>query len=1384
MVAISLLAPVTAAQATGPVGHTELVPETPRLDTPRITNGTVEDMVQWGDRIVLAGNFTQVEDNEGTLHDVDYIVAYDIDTGDVDESFMPVFDREITALAVSADGQHLFVAGLFNTINGASRRKLVKLNPNGNIVADFGADANARATALAVSSDGSTVYAGGFFNTIGGVERGLIAELDATTGDVGPLDLPITEGIGVRGTLKVQDLLLTPDDETLVVVHTGNRVDGEVRQGVAVIDLTTRSLSPWQTDLYTENLPRVGGVQRITSGDISPDGTYFVVVSGSGGDRPPINDTAIAWPVAGGAGVEPLWVSRHFDSLFSVAITEYAVYIGGHFRWQEAPGSTDPWPGDTYTNYGWDAGIGAAALGDEVVRRDQIGALDPTTGKALNWNPGSNAAVGVLGLEAVERGLLVSHDNNILGGFDVGYHGFFDWDSVVNPEGPQVRITDPFAGFTIAESSFDVLGTAYAEGGVDFVRVWVCQGQCYGDGNAGPFLQDDMVTFSSEPNSFNIDPDVPGAVDATWGMPGLSLPSGNYQVRARAFEIGGATSDFRTVDFEVDNDGDDPPITDITYPGFGDTPEGNTFFIQGTAADDVGVASVRVSVWDNETDWYLQDDMTLADQFNAFTVPVEPPGGLVVTWELEVTLPYGSYRVSASATDTAGQSDNAFVRGRIDLTEEGSSNPGPTLTIDTPTMMEVFEADTPLVITGTASDLDENENPGAVDSVEVRVTNLQTTYGVQAIGDFGPNPGYADATIIGSGADVSWTFTTPALPPGLYSIQATGTDDQGSRTSRSGRPSVLAIAGTAGDAQPDTTFDQEGFSQDVDSLDIDISGTATDDNGVTRVAVTIRETRPRAILQGARYVTAAGTYDPLYTEIDAVLSGPATNRTWTLDGVTLPEEGDYTITVKAVDTADQYDIDQTGATAQWLIWPGDTDPYTWIQAPDPGQELEVGPVIINGRAFDDLVPFCSPGFDCGVDRVELQIRNSAGLYMRDDGSFSDRDGWIEAFLTNPTGQFSNWNYAAPELSDDVYTIQARARDLRGQYDQEVNDTPIPVGDVTSLDFVTITVGTGIPAANPQLSLSSSATPATFTGAGDIVMGEFTMTNTGNVALGGPFSLTVPNDPVWCPDASTLPVGESLTCTVRNFITNAEVDAGQSVTVATGHAVHDGTPVDSNESTLTVLYDPPAPTEITFRASKYTTDVAVKHKINIPSKVKAGDVMLLYVTVANENETLVKPQGWAKIAKRTDEGMKSFVFMKVADADDPGTRARVKLEATRKAIMSLVVYDGVDSANPILEINHWKETRDRTRHRTPLITTGENDAWIVQYWAHRKTDTTNMSTDWGATRRKVANPGNSGLHTVLADTNGPRNAGTFGRDIATADTPSGRATMIILALNPE
>jgi hypothetical protein len=401
------------AQAAQPVpGHPGLVPSKPRTNTPLISSGEIWDLEVVGTRVYVAGTFSSLQNaGGGATINQRSLAAFNLNTGQVDTAFRPTFGGGgVNAVEASPDGTKLYVAGSFNTVNGVTKRKVASINPaTGATVAGFTANAGAAATALAATN--TTLYMGGQFQTVNGAARvGLAAVNGATGAVVTGFNNSLSGGMGVNGLLTVQQLKLTHDDGRLLVVHTGRKIAGQDRYGVGLISTQTNQLLPWRTRLWDDNLQFVGGIQRIYAGDIAPNDQYFVVSSGSGGDRPPINDTAVAFPIAGNDNVQPLWVSRHFDSIYSLAITEHAVYTGGHFGFQESPSAPDPWPGLDDVGYGTGQGLSGYGLGDAVVRRDHIGALNPADGKALEWNPLAFTFEGNKAMEATPRGLLVGGD--------------------------------------------------------------------------------------------------------------------------------------------------------------------------------------------------------------------------------------------------------------------------------------------------------------------------------------------------------------------------------------------------------------------------------------------------------------------------------------------------------------------------------------------------------------------------------------------------------------------------------------------------------------------------------------------------------------------------------------------------------------------------------------------------------------------------------------------------------------------------------------------------------------------------------------------------------------------------------------------------------------
>lgn len=415
-----------SAQADSSNEHGQVAPETPRVDTPVVLDGHVNASVQFGDLVVVGGEFSQVRIADGTVLDRDHLIAYDLDTGALDLSFDPVIDDEVLDLEVADDGSGLFIGGTFNTVDGETRRKLAKLDSSGELILGFSADADAKVQAL--DDDGVRLYFGGSFQTVAGEPRGRLAAVDITTGALSGFRNDVTGPIGLGGSGSVRSVDVHPDGNLLLVAHSSLQVDAQDRVGLAQIDLTSDLVTSWRTDWYAEAYERCadGGALTIRDAEYSPDGSYFVVVEKGHFEC----DKAIAFPTADGPGLEQnLWVTMMFDSTFSVGVTDSAVYVGGHFCQVRAMGPIDSSEARTFPwqNKPIECQSGGLPDDGELKGRNQIAALHPVTGEALPWNPGTNAFTGVFDIEPIERGLLIGQDRDEFGGVVTGRHSFLDY---------------------------------------------------------------------------------------------------------------------------------------------------------------------------------------------------------------------------------------------------------------------------------------------------------------------------------------------------------------------------------------------------------------------------------------------------------------------------------------------------------------------------------------------------------------------------------------------------------------------------------------------------------------------------------------------------------------------------------------------------------------------------------------------------------------------------------------------------------------------------------------------------------------------------------------------------------------------------------------------
>ncbi|MDS1271738.1 hypothetical protein RIF23_15690 [Lipingzhangella sp. LS1_29] len=400
MVPSAVGTPIAEAGTTASLGHTAVVDDVPVSWTPHVVNGKVQAIDQDGDVVVVGGNFGHLRTNDhDDVIEQPYLFAFDRSTGALRTGFRPDLDREVTSVSVR-DGT-VYVGGFFTTVNGEPARGLVRLSlDDGRQVPEFADTTIDDGRVYGLAEQDGDLYVGGSFSSINGEQRQGVARLDSSTGVVDPaFDLPI--GQTRAGFLRVHNLALSPAGDRLLISGPFLEVDGAPRPQIAMIDTTgdEARLSSWATDAFTAECDWSRMHTYLRQMDFAPDGSYFVVVTtGAPVDLGGLCKTASRWEVDENPDAEPTWVNHTGgDSLYSVAVTEAAVYVGGHQRWLDNP-------------------EGDKSAGPSAVEREGIGAIHPTRGTALSWNPGRQRGHGAEELTVTDDGLYVGSDTEWIGG--------------------------------------------------------------------------------------------------------------------------------------------------------------------------------------------------------------------------------------------------------------------------------------------------------------------------------------------------------------------------------------------------------------------------------------------------------------------------------------------------------------------------------------------------------------------------------------------------------------------------------------------------------------------------------------------------------------------------------------------------------------------------------------------------------------------------------------------------------------------------------------------------------------------------------------------------------------------------------------------------------
>jgi hypothetical protein len=393
-----------ATPASADLAQPTVVSADPVDYTPHVLDGTVWTLALVGDTVIAGGSFTKVTDAaRTTTYARTNVFAYGLYDGKI-RPFAPKVDGAVYALAAGSSNT-VYLGGAFKTVNGAAERGLTRVSVDSSArISTFTAEINwGDVRAMEVSR--GWLYAGGTFSAVGGTARAGLVRMNPVSGAVDTgFDAKLTAP-GLDRT-RVEHFDISPDGTKLVAVGALLKSGGADRTQIAMFDVSgaTASLTGWSTDAYKAECMK-GFDTYLRQVKFSPDGTYLVVAATGRASSPTkLCDSAARFEVAGSGRHNPTWVQRTGgDSLYAVAVTGAAVYVGGHQRYLDNP-------------YGSDA----KGPGPGAVSRVGIGAVSPATGKALSWNPTRARGVGVRAFLVTSNGLTVGSDTDQLG---KEYHG-------------------------------------------------------------------------------------------------------------------------------------------------------------------------------------------------------------------------------------------------------------------------------------------------------------------------------------------------------------------------------------------------------------------------------------------------------------------------------------------------------------------------------------------------------------------------------------------------------------------------------------------------------------------------------------------------------------------------------------------------------------------------------------------------------------------------------------------------------------------------------------------------------------------------------------------------------------------------------------------------
>ncbi|TIC79145.1 hypothetical protein E8D34_20620, partial [Nocardioides sp. GY 10113] len=299
------------------------------------TNQPVDALATANGVVFAGGRFTQVRPpgtsaSSGQAVSRTYLAAFNASTGALITSFNFTLNGRVYDLKVSPNGQTLYVAGSFSSVNGSARGRVAAINLSNYTLTSFNPNANRVVTALAPTAN--RLYLSGDFTTVRGTSKptiGAVYAVGSAEGTAGNLVTsfgatmvaPPPSQFTASPSPRALTMLVSPNGQRLLIGGGFTQVNGSSTGGVASLDPNTGAVQSWPANASQPINTNCSGRTRA----IITDGTYAYVTAE--GDPPGCYEGTYAANIATG---QMVWNSPCLGASQGIAVMRGVLYKGSH----------------------------------------------------------------------------------------------------------------------------------------------------------------------------------------------------------------------------------------------------------------------------------------------------------------------------------------------------------------------------------------------------------------------------------------------------------------------------------------------------------------------------------------------------------------------------------------------------------------------------------------------------------------------------------------------------------------------------------------------------------------------------------------------------------------------------------------------------------------------------------------------------------------------------------------------------------------------------------------------------------------------------------------------------------------------------------------------